>query len=108
MNLEQIQELEQERISLGLSVRVWSKQHNIPFHTYGYWVKKTRQKPSTPSGNFIPLQISDNPAILDRSQSSELDINIRTTSGTDLHLTGAFSVEMLSALISSAIGGSNV
>lgn len=108
MKLEQIQELEQERKSLGLSVRVWSKQHNIPLHTYGYWVKKSRQKPPTPSGNFIPMQISDKPPILDRSISSDLDIKIRTNTGTDLHLKGTFSVEMLSALISSATIGSHV
>jgi len=108
MTLETIQELEQERKSLGLSMRIWSEQHNIPLHKYAYWVKKSRQSQTGSSSNFISLQISDKSQILDRSKSSDLDINIRTKSGTDLHLRGTFSVEMLSALISSATVGSNV
>lgn len=108
MTLETIQELEDERKSLGLSVRIWSEQHKIPFHKYAYWVKKSRQAHTGSSSNFIPLQISDKSPILDRSKSSDLDISIQTKSGTNLHLRGTFSVEMLSALISSATVCSNV
>lgn len=123
MDKEQFQLKEQIRKEQGQSVISFIHQEGL--NQYRYY--KLLRSITTEEGEFLPVgisgssfgtRLSQNPARIQSSKSrkgnkeispmSELDIQMRTKSGTELRISGYFDSVLLRALISSSGGLTDV
>lgn len=84
----------------------FSTKCNINKYTYYYYKRKYIDKTILASkNNFIRVEV---PVKKPKAVSSKVEIEIRTSLGTEIRLKGAITPEMLSAVIIASKEASNV
>jgi len=106
MNLDKIKELEKERLSQGLSKKAFSSEMGMTDDKYYYWCNKLLRSENSliKPGEFVPIEICGKDKPYSNSKSSDISIEIRTTSGTELRMRGCFTNEMLASLLKASGG----
>lgn len=106
MDLDKIKELEKQRVSQGLSKSAFSKKMGMTDDKYYYWCNKLLRTENAliKPGEFVPIEICGKEKPYPNLKSSDISIEIRTNTGTELRMHGSFTNEMLESLLKASGG----
>lgn len=106
MTKEEFLNFEEQRKGLGLSIPNFSIKCNISKYTYYHYKRKYIGKTILePKNNFIKVEL---PVKKPKEVSNKVEIDMRTSFGTEIQLKGSITPEMLSALIIASKDTTNV
>ena len=106
MTKEEFLNFEEQRKGLGLSIPNFSIKCNISKYTYYHYKRKYIGKTILESkNNFIKIEV---PVTKPKEVSNKVEIEMRTSFGTEIRLKGAITSEMLSAIIIASKNTTNV
>lgn len=101
-DLKVIETLEEERKTRGLSKSKFAKEKHVSKGSYYYStikLEKIKEKDKLLSGDFIPIEVFSKDKIEHAPCSSEIEIEMRTSKGSELRLHGSLTKEMLEVLL---------
>lgn len=106
MTKEEFLNLETQRKESELSIPRFSAKCNINQYTYYHYKRKYIGKTiSVSKNNFIKVEL---PAKKTNEVSDKVEIEMRTSFGTEIRLKGSITPEMLSAVIIASKEATNV
>lgn len=121
MTPEEFDKLEQDLVNSGLDNKSYLTSKGIKLHKYYYWKRKSRESKEISSlseGQFLPIDVHSGGFIKPSKRSKsikqplitqgEIEIELRTASGTEFRIRGIMDSLMVSNIIASSSGRRNV
>jgi len=109
MTKEEFLNLETQRKESELSIPRFSAAHNINQYSYYHYRKKfIGNNKSAAQNNFIKLELTNKDDVKASEVSGQLELEMRTSFGTEMRLKGSITPEMLSAAIIASKEATNV
>lgn len=121
MTLDEYASLEQDFLASNADIKTFLRQKGISYNTYYYWKRKSRELKEDCSqviGQFMPIDVRPGglikPAKRNRKlkqpliTQGELEIELRTSTGTEIRIRGYMDSLMVSTIIATSGGRHNV
>lgn len=121
MTLEEYTQIEQDFSTSETDIKTFLGIKGISIHQYYYWKRKSRdlQEASSPTeGQFLPLNVNTGGSIKPGNRGKnlkhplitqgEIEIELRTPSGSELRIRGVMDSIMVSTIIASSSVRRNV